>query len=93
MFGSLQLLACSSPSASSGYENQNNRRRDRASVRLGDLSDSDSPDWVQLDCRMLLARLPCRKSQEASLSLANLLGFYLAIWLMRVPFLPSILLS
>src|ERR1035441_9902217 len=41
--------------------------------------------------RMLLARLPCRKSQEASL--ANLLGFYLAIWLMRLPFLPSILFS
>jgi hypothetical protein len=35
--------------------------------------------------------LPCRKSQEASL--ANLLGFYLAIWLMRLPFRPSILFS
>ena len=35
--------------------------------------------------------LPCRKSQEASL--ANLLGFYLAIWLMRFPFLSSILFS
>jgi len=40
---------------------------------------------------MLLARLPCRKLQEASL--ANLLGFYLAIWLMRFPFLSSILFS
>jgi hypothetical protein len=36
-------------------------------------------------------RLPCRKSQETSL--ANLLGFYLAIWLMRLPFLASILFS
>ena len=38
--------------------------------------------------------VPGRKSHEASLRrLANLLGFYLAIWLMRFPFLSSILFS
>jgi len=37
------------------------------------------------------ARLPCRKWQEASL--ANLLGFYLGLWLMLFPFLASIRFS
>jgi hypothetical protein len=37
------------------------------------------------------AGLPCRNALGACL--ANLPGFYLAIWLMRLPFLASILFS
>jgi hypothetical protein len=44
--------------------------------------------------RRTISRLAQRNGEGRSgTHLANLLGFYLAIWLMRLPFLASILFS